>query len=120
MKTISKIALFTAFLFFACFSTNAQNTNNSSAGSQGFALFQANSNNECINIKFNLNDDCYAILYAINLQTGAKTMLVDGDISKGLHGVMFKTGKESAKFDCTLEAFDNNGNILHSSKINIQ
>lgn len=114
MKTTNKIKFFAAaVLFLTVFSINAQNLNNSSAGSQVFAVYQGNTNNGCINIKFNLNEDCYAVLYAVDTKTGNKTILVDGDISKGFHGVMFKTADTAAgSYVCVLEAYDTATDIL--------
>jgi len=120
MKTTNKIKFFAVTaLFITIFSINAQENKITSAGNQGCLLYQAEKVNGCYNIKFSLNNDCYAVLYAIDEKTGEKSMLVEGDISEGLHGVMFKT-KQSGSYNCVLEAYDNNGNLLNTSNISLK
>lgn len=120
MKTTNKIKFFAAaVLFLTVISINAQENTISSAGNYGYALYQAEKLNGCYNIKFSLNNDCYAVLYAIDEKTGEKTLLVDGDISEGMHGVMFKSPAPNS-YTCLLEAYDKNGNIIHSSSINVR
>lgn len=118
---MKKITILTfAVLFLTVFNINAQDSCFIPAGKQGNMIYHVANQNGCINIKFNLMDDCYTVLYAIDSQTGAKTMLVDGDISAGSHGVMFKTGNNNHNYEFVLEIFDFSGNITHTSIITLK
>ncbi len=118
MKKTNKIKLIAAaVLFLTVFSINAQNNNVNSAGNYGASITQGAYVNGCYNVRFTLPNDCYAIIYAINNKTGEKTMLVDGDISAGTHGVMFKTNNESSIYNYILEVKDSNINIFQDSAV---
>lgn len=121
MNTTNKIKFFftVTALFITIFSINAQENNITSAGNHDCLLYQTEKVNGCYNIKFILGNDCYAVLYAVDEITGEKSMLVEGDISAGLHGIMFKT-KLTGSFNCVLEAYNNNGNLLKTSNISLK
>lgn len=122
MKTTKIFKTIAVSMFFlTVFSVYAQNINNSSAGDTGYSILHHKTVNDCINIKFSLKNDCYAVMYVIDNHTGEKSMLVDGDISKGTHGVMFKNGKNDIKtYKCILEAYDvNSGELVFTSETNI-
>lgn len=117
-KTIAAAALFVNI-----FAVNASDFTRSTLGNIDYSLYQAVSQNsaECINIKFRLQNDCYTVLYVIDPVTGEKKMLVDGTISAGQHGVMFKTGAADTKtYTCVLEAYDTeSGTLVYSSETNV-
>lgn len=121
MKTIKifKIVAF-SILFVTAIATNAQTNDLSSGGKHNINIYQNFNNipNDCINVKFNIKNDCYAKLYLINPISSEKIMLVDGDISAGLHGVMFKSGEnETNMYKCILEAYSvNSGKLVYSSE----
>ena len=117
-KTIAAAALFVNI-----FAVNASDFTQSTPGNIDYSLYQAVPQNsaECINIKFRLKNDCYTVLYVIDPVTGEKKMLVDGTISAGQHGVMFKTGAADTKtYACVLEAYDTeSGTLVYSSETNV-
>ena len=117
-KTIAAAALFVNI-----FAVNASDFTQSTPGNIDYSLYQAVPQNsaECINIKFTLKNDCYTVLYVIDPVTGEKKMLVDGTISAGQHGVMFKTGAADTKtYTCVLEAYDNeSGALIYASETNV-
>lgn len=117
-KTIAAAAIFVN-IFLANASDFTQNT----PGNMDYSIYQAVSQNsaECINIKFRLQNDCYTLLYVTDPVTGEKKMLVEGTISAGEHGVMFKTGSTDTKiYNCVLEAYDNeSGALIYSSETNV-
>ncbi len=117
-KTIAAAALFVNI-----FAVNASDFTQSTTGNIDYSLYQAISQNsaECINIKFKLQNDCYTVLYVIDPVTGEKKMLVDGTISAGQHGVMFKTGAADTKtYTFVLEAYDNeSGALIYASETNV-
>ncbi|MBZ0203341.1 MAG: hypothetical protein K8I03_10035 [Ignavibacteria bacterium] len=122
MKKTNLFKSFTAaVLVTIAFAANAQSIE--AAESYGYSVYQSanTSSTDCINIKFSLKNDCYAKMYVIQSDSAEKIMLVEGDISTGLHGVMFKTGKNDSKtYKCILEAYDvNSGELIHTSETNI-
>lgn len=73
-------------------------------------------------IRFKVNSDCFVRLYVTNEQSGAVTLLVEGEMGAGENGVIFKTANrpESSSYKelsylCTLESFDGNG-VKHCEK----
>lgn len=118
MKKINKITSLALMAFFlTVLSISAQEINITSAGNAGYMIYQGTFQNDCHNIKFSLKEDCYAVLYAVDNQTGDKTMLVDGEISAGEHGVLFKIGNDKRKYSCMMEIYDPTGNVIHTSNI---
>ena len=74
---------------------------------------------EVTDIKFNLTEDCYVKLIVRDLQTERQFILVDGEISAGSQGVIFKAPGNStgtpAKYKCILEVYSDRGSELKSS-----
>ena len=73
-------------------------------------------------IRFKVNADCFVKLYVTNEQSGAVTLLVEGEMGAGENGVIFKTSNrpESSshneqRYLCTLETFDGTG-VNHCEK----
>lgn len=90
-----------------------------------FELFQNYPNpfEETTNIKFHLETDCFVKLYVKN---GSLVQpLVDGEISAGNHGIIYKNtqGKQPGtnKLVCVLEVYSgNSGELIYSSEINME
>jgi len=124
MKNSKMAKTIAATVFFAnIFAANASDFTQSTPGNLDYSLYQAalESSSECINIKFKLQNDCYTVIYVVDPASGEKKMLVDGTISAGQHGVMFKTGAADTKtYTCVLEAYDNeSGALIYASETNV-
>jgi len=70
-------------------------------------------------IKFILEEDCYVKLFVINVPAGKRTYLVDGEMSEGKHGIIFKadknskgTSENSSNYLCTMQVYSLEQNIL--------
>lgn len=76
-------------------------------------------------IKFSLKEDCYVKLYVTEQQSGKNILLVDGEMSRGEHGIIFKAAGKNGSgsenhydYTATLEAYSLNGNkLLNTSEI---
>lgn len=78
---------------------------------------------ETTTIRFKVNSDSFVRLFVTNEQTGAVTLLVEGEMGAGENGIIFKVAKrpESSshielRYFCTLETFDDLG-LHHSEKV---
>ncbi len=124
MKNSKMAKTIAATVFFAnIFAANASDFTQSTPGNLDYSLYQAasESSSECINIKFKLQNDCYTILYVVDPASGEKKMLVDGTISAGQHGVMFKTtAGDKGSYNCVFEAYDNEtGSLVYVSETKV-
>ena len=70
-------------------------------------------------IKFSLKEDCYVKLYVTEQSTGKIYSLVDGEMTKGDHGIIFKAAELNrgvsvsyCNFKCTFETYSLNSNTL--------
>lgn len=97
-------------------------------GNDGKYILKQNTPNpfsDVTTIKFSLKETCYVKLYVTEQQSGKNTLLVDGEMSAGEHGIIFKAAGRNGSgsenhFDYTgnLEAYSLTGNmLLHSSEI---
>jgi hypothetical protein len=84
----------------------------------GLSLLQNSPNpfEEITSIKFDLTKGSYVKLTVVNLETGYQTILIDGEMSAGKQGIIFKTNRRinerSANFRCTLEIYSLADNTL--------
>lgn len=106
--------------------------------SQGFSYAQVNSQGpepvliqntpnpfeETTTIKFQVKEDCFVKLFVTDVLTGNVTLLVEGDISSGEKGIIFKTdtqdgtaGGRVCEYTCTLETYSPAGSLTGSQKI---
>ena len=106
--------------------------------SQGFSYAQVNSQDpepvliqnapnpfeETTTIKFLLKEFCYVKLFVKEVHTGSITMLVEGDMSSGEKGVIFKSapldgsaGSNESEYTCTLETYSAEGKLTGSQNI---
>lgn len=71
---------------------------------------------ETTTIKFRIQEDCFVKLYVTEILTGKVTMLVEGDISSGEKGIIFKSDNPDGsaesrvyEYTCTLETYSAGG-----------
>lgn len=107
--------------------------------SQGFSYAQVNSQGpepvliqntpnpfeETTTIKFQIKEDCFVKLFVTDVSTGKIIMLVEGDMSSGEKGVIFKTDTQdgaagSREYTCTLETYSAEGKITGSQNIQMK
>jgi len=68
---------------------------------------------ETTTIKFVLSQDCYVKLSAVETNDGSETELVNGLLSAGEHGIIFKAPKGNGReYKCILNAYSETGNTL--------
>jgi len=98
--------------------TNADSFGQNEPPAQQCILLQNSPNpfEEITSIRFNLNSDCFVRVFVTNEQSGAVTLLVEGDMGAGENGVIFKAAKRpessshtETKYICTLETYDGRG-----------
>ncbi len=86
-----------------------------------YSLYQNNPNpfDETTTVKFSRQENCYVKLYVTERQTGKISMLAEGEMIPGEHGIIFKASGKSgsgsenhANYICTMEAYSLPGNIL--------
>ena len=92
-----------------------------------YSLYQNSPNpfGETTTIKFSLKEDCSVKLYITEHQTGKTSMLADGEMTAGEHGIIFKTMSKTGSssenytdYTCTMETYTIAGDILlYSSRI---
>lgn len=104
--------------------------------SQGFSYAQVNSQGpepvliqntpnpfeETTTIKFHVKEDCFVKLFVTEVSTGKVTVLVEGDISSGEKGIIYKTDTHegaagNGEYICTLETYSSEGSLTGSQKI---
>lgn len=109
--------------------------------SQGFSYAQVNSQDpepvliqntpnpfeETTTIKFRVKEDSFVKLYVTEVHTGSITMLVDGEMSSGEKGVIFKSapldgsaGSNETEYTCTLETYSADGQLKGIQKIQMK
>ncbi|MBE2217553.1 MAG: hypothetical protein IAE90_05080 [Ignavibacteria bacterium] len=109
--------------------------------SQGFSYAQVNSQGpepvliqntpnpfeETTTIKFQLKEDCFVKLYVKEAHTGSITMLVEGDMSSGEKGVIFKSapvdgsaGSNETDYTCILETYSADGKLTGLQNIQMK
>lgn len=124
---MKKSIFFTALIFIATSNLYSQAFAQRSGLAPGFCLTQnfPDPFDKTTSIKFNLSEDCYVKMFVEDLQTGNKTLLVDGEMSAGKHGIIFKANKKitaqaqsASSYRCTMEAYSLiENNLLYSSEI---
>lgn len=74
---------------------------------------------ETTSIKFTLLQDCFAKLSVVELNEGSETELVNGLISAGEHGIIFKAPKtNSRKYKCILKTYSEaDSSLLYTREI---
>lgn len=111
------------------------------ACSQGYSYAQVNSQGpepvliqnapnpfeETTTIKFRLMEDCYVKLYVTEVHTGSISMLVEGEMSSGEKGVIFKSaavdgiaGSNETEYTCTIETYSAEGKLTGSQNIQMK
>lgn len=126
---MKKLLLFTIIILItACCLTS--NISGQSAGNYGENVLLQNFPNPfdiTTTVKFTLKEDCYVKMFVSNGQTRNKSYLVDGEMSAGDHGIVFKTNEiamsnsdKNTGYICTMEVYSLTGNIqLYTSDINM-
>lgn len=75
---------------------------------------QPNPFKETTHINFYLAQDCYVKLYTIDEHNGETHMLVDGEMTAGEHGIVFKAlaVNTTKNYKCYMEIFLADGKVL--------
>lgn len=94
---------------------------------ENYTLSQNSPNpfNDITTIKFSLKEDCYVKLYVTEQQSGKNILLVEGEMSAGEHGIIFKAAARNGSgsdnhydYTCTLEVYSQTGErLLNTSEI---
>ncbi len=117
MKTI----FVTIFLLAAAFNSYSQTSGTGTGNSECSIQFLNTPNpfSETTTIKFYLKEDSNVILYVTNILTGKTCSLVDGFLSAGEHGIVFKAPKDEAgEYNCIFQAYSpSSKSMLHSSNL---
>lgn len=121
IKVILAVTIIAACLMSA--SSSAEVLSQSPDANRPYSLSQNQPNpfTETTRINFYLMDDCFVKLYTIDQQTGETYLLVEGDMSKGDHGVIFKALTKNGvnNYKCCMEIFLANGKVL-AEKLSIE
>lgn len=70
-------------------------------------------------VKFNITEDSNVRIFAVNKITGKRIDLVDGFVSAGEHGVIFKSPEEEkGEYTCTIQIYSSdNGTVLYTKEL---
>ncbi len=117
MKTI----VLTVFLLAAALNSYSQTSGTGPGNPESSIQFLNTPNpfSETTTIKFFLKEDSNVILYVTNILTGKTIDMVDGLLSAGEHGIVFKAPKDEAgEYNCTFRAYSpSSKSMLHSTNL---
>ena len=89
----------------------------------GYGLFckSTDSDTGLINIKFILTEQSYVKIYSVDVETGSIEMIVDGTISEGQHGVIYKIIpiKKPDDLICVMEVYEEKGKLIYKTQSEI-
>jgi hypothetical protein len=121
---MKKLNFFTALVLFFAFFTASVIAGDKPESNSKYSLYLNSEviSSNCVNIKFNLKEDCYTVVYLLPEDSASRIMLVDGEVSSGTHGVMFKVPENTSKssYTCIIEAYDKSGAIAYSNTTQIK
>lgn len=117
-KFIAQIVLIAALGGVSIFSQN----NSGSSDSPKILYNTPNPFTETTTIKFSLKQDCFVKLSVINKSEGNVTELVEGLLSAGVHGVIFKVPENyNSEYKCVLTAYSEKDNsVLYTAEIELE
>lgn len=117
-KIITLIVLIAALGGVSIFSQN----NSGSSDSPKILYNTPNPFTQTTTIKFSLKQDCFVKLSVINTSTKSITELVDGSLSAGEHGIIFKAPANiNTGYKCVLTAYSEADNsVLYSTEIEME
>ena len=124
---MNKLILLLMFSMFICGNLYTQVFAQTVDNTPGYRLNQNTPNpfEENTIIKFTLKEDCYVKITAVSLQSNKSILLVDGEMVKGEHGIVFKCpdernsgSREPLEYKCKMEIYSlSPGVLVYESEI---